>query len=306
MTLRFPACPDRTPHQRRTRPSVGAPIPILLCLLGAPMVSGAFAPGSPPFGPSSSHARQRSASPLNFEVASVKPASPLSGGVEGGCRGIDSHFAPNDPRAHLPLGRCVITNGRLSHLMSLAFQIPIDRIRGIPDWDRPSRFDVDAEAERPATTTDHQLILMLQNLLVARFHLTLRHNTQQVPIFALQVGKNRLKLHPSALDAKSASPQINGSTLVLNGYSLADLADFLSNLPSIRRPVRDRTGIQGRFDFTLNLMQDPDRLANSKMAIAAWQTAIYDVQAQLGLQVVSGKGPVESLIIVHAEKPTSN
>src|SRR2546421_10678256 len=115
------------------------------------------------------HGRQN---PVSFEAASLKPT--VSGsGVVGGCRGIDSKFAATDPRNNVPLGRCVITAARLSHLMSIAFDLPLQRISGFPDWDGPNRFDVQAKADDPSTATEAQLYAMLQALLTERFKLTL-------------------------------------------------------------------------------------------------------------------------------------
>lgn len=252
-------------------------------------------------------AQPRSVPPLTFEVASIKPTQSPGGGVTGGCRGIDSKFAPNDPRANVPLGRCVIKAGRLSHLMGIAYQMSSQRISGFPDWDGPSRFDVEAKAEDPTTATEQQLLSMLQNLLSERFKLALSHHTTEVPVFALMVGKNGPKLHASSLDARSPVPEVKGTALVLKGYSLADLADFLSNLPSIGRPVHDMTGISGRFDFAFNLLEStPESIGDLKTAVATWQNAVNDVQGPLGLRLESQKGSVESLVIDHAEKPTSN
>src|SRR6516164_4983220 len=109
-----------------------------------------------------------------FEVASIKPNT-TSNGARGGCRGTDSKVAPNDPmlRASVPMGRCVITAARLSHLLNMAWGIPLQRISGLPDWDGPNRFDIEAKAEDPASTTEQQLTAMLQGYLTAQFRLTI-------------------------------------------------------------------------------------------------------------------------------------
>ena len=70
-----------------------------------------------------------------FEVASLKPANPEGGGVRGGCHGIDSVYAGANERATAPpLGRCVITDGRLSHMIGIAFRIAsMQYIKGGPE-----------------------------------------------------------------------------------------------------------------------------------------------------------------------------
>jgi uncharacterized protein (TIGR03435 family) len=242
----------------------------------------------------------------SFEVAAIKPTK-LGGGVTGGCHGIDSKFAPNDPRAGVPLGRCVITAGRLSHLMGMAYQMPLERISGFPEWDGPSRFDLEAKAEDPSSATEQQLLSMLQALLTDRFKLTLRHNTMEVPAFALVVGKNPPKLHPSEQEVRSPFPEVRNGSILFKGYSMPDLAEFLSILPSIGRPVHDMTGIQGRFDIALNILESkPETMGDLKVALATWQSAISDIQGQLGLKLDSTKAQIESIVIDHAEKPQLN
>src|SRR5438094_9138554 len=60
--------------------------------------------------------------PLEFEVASIKPTR-LAEGVKIACHGIDSKFARNDMRVGVPLGRCVATSGRLSHMIGFAYDV---------------------------------------------------------------------------------------------------------------------------------------------------------------------------------------
>jgi uncharacterized protein (TIGR03435 family) len=240
---------------------------------------------------------------LSFEAASIKPTV-SSSGVTGGCRGIDSKIAPTDPRNNVPLGRCVITAGRLSHLMSIAFDLPLQRISGFPDWDGPNRFDVQAKVDDPSTATEAELYSMLQAFMTERFKLTLHRESKEMPIFSLVAGKSGPKnLHPSEQIGESMTP--SGGSLVFQGYTMQNLAEFLSMMPGVDRPVRNMTGIQGRFDFTLNVLgTKPESVENFKRAIIAWDTVFSDIQEQLGLRMESAKGPVENLIIDHAEKPS--
>ena len=240
--------------------------------------------------------------PVSFEAANIKPTVSASG-VTGGCRGIDSKIAPTDPRNNVPLGRCVITAGRLSHLMSIAFDLSLQRISGFPDWDGPNRFDIQAKAEDPSTATEAELYSMLQAFMTERFKLTLHREIKETPIFSLVAGKAGPKnLHPSEQIAESMTP--SGGSLVFKAYTMQNLAEFLSMMPGVDRPVRDMTGIQGRFDFTLSVLgTKPESIENLKSAIIAWDTVFSDIHEQLELRMESTKGPVENLIIDHAEKP---
>ncbi len=239
----------------------------------------------------------------HFEAAVLKPNTLENGGVEGGCHGVDSKFAPEDPARNVPLGRCVITAGRLSHMLSLAYAVPIQRISGLPDWDRPNRYNVEAEADSPGTTTEAQLLAMLQGFLTERFKLNIHRSQIAVPGFALIVAKQGPKLQPSAQEASSA-PEFQGAAMILKGYTMAEFAQFLSAMPSIGRPVTDMTGLHGRYDLTLNILDArPGADANMKSLIGNWRSAITDVQDQLGLKFESDKTTVDKLIIDHAQMP---
>src|SRR5262252_2304357 len=60
--------------------------------------------------------------PLKFEVASIKVAASGNNGVRGGCRGVDTVYsAAEQERGGIPgMGRCRITDARLSHLIGIA------------------------------------------------------------------------------------------------------------------------------------------------------------------------------------------
>jgi uncharacterized protein (TIGR03435 family) len=62
----------------------------------------------------------------------------------------------------------------------------------------------------------------------------------------------------------------------------------------LKRPVFDKTGIAGAFDFTLALRDGTRRLRRSR--------AVHRHKETMGLKLESAKGPVEILIIDHIEK----
>src|SRR5215472_11618091 len=142
--------------------------------------------------------------PLKFEVASVKVATSGFNGVRGGCRGVDSEFsaAERERGGIPPLGRCRITDARLSHLIGIAYGVSMQVLDTGPDWIQRGdlRFDVEAKAENPASATRQQLLAMLQNLLVERFQIKFHRITKEEPGFALLVAKNGPKLRTSTSD----------------------------------------------------------------------------------------------------------
>ncbi|HEY2381096.1 MAG TPA: TIGR03435 family protein [Terriglobia bacterium] len=243
-----------------------------------------------------------------FEVASVKPSLPSGRGAPrqvGGCRGSDTPAGNGSRIENIPLGRCVFRVARLSEILGDMYKLSNDRISGLPDWDRSSFFDVEGKAEDPERTTEAQLIQMLQRLLTERFRLDMRHVTVEAPVFAMRAGRKGHKLQVSKEESASVTPQ--GGSLVFKGMTMAKLADFLSGMPAVGRPVADATELRGRFDFTLTVLDTkPENAGDLKGAMSRWDSVLSDVEEQLGLRFDSEKRMVDGLIIDHAEKPMAN
>src|SRR5262249_2585305 len=147
----------------------------------------------------------------------------------------------------VPLGRCVITAARLSHLIVIAHSMEIRNLKGGPDWVwGAERFDVDAKAENPSSATEEQLLSMLQNLLADRFHLKFHRETKKASGYALVVAKNGPKLKkateegrgfvrisgaaifkPDAIERKN----LDQNSMIAQKASMAQLANALTNLP---------------------------------------------------------------------------
>ncbi len=95
-----------------------------------------------------------------FEVASVKIATSGFNGVRGGCRGIDTKYTAEQIGATPPLGRCLITDGRLSHLIGIAYGVSMAQIKDAPDWviANAERYNVDAKVADPSTVKEPELL----------------------------------------------------------------------------------------------------------------------------------------------------
>jgi uncharacterized protein (TIGR03435 family) len=246
--------------------------------------------------------------PLKFEVASVKVATSGVNGVRGGCRGIDSVFSEREQTLGglPPLGRCVITDGRLSHLIGIAYGVNMQQLDTGADWIQRGdlRFNVEGKAENTATATRKQLITMLQNLLVERFQIKFHYVTKEEQGFALVVAKNGPKLQASTSDEEkltfigpngqeigkpmSSAVKVNAKKCSMS--ALKDLLAFAGNIG----PGVDRTDLTGVYDFTLSWNEEEGP------SLAA---ALRD---QLGLQVKPEKVPVSRFVLDSAQKPTPN
>ena len=237
-----------------------------------------------------------------FEVASVRVSSSGFNGVRGGCHGVDSRTTPGEAAAAVPLGRCVITDGRLSHMIAIAWKIPVQSILNAPDWviAGTERFTVEAKAEDPAKTTEEQLLAMLRNLLIERFRMKFRLEDRQMPGFALVVAKDGLKFAESKTDQAGMSfgspvKPVLGGPIALDArrQSMSSLASLLSIIGQIG-PVTDQTGLAGFYDF---------KLAWDEKDGPSLSTAL---QEQMGLRLNKARVPVAQFIFESAERPLAN
>lgn len=221
-------------------------------------------------------------------------------------------------------------------LMVLAYNVKDFQISGAPSWTAAQVYDIDAKedsptaaklAQVPAEKRVAQVRLMLQSLLADRFHLEIHHTTTDVPMFSLVVSKAG-KLPESHGDcepghgAPAPSPAQPGQWPApscmgrnLPGHiagldmPISMLASDLSSL--LGETVNDKTGLTANYNVTLNWTPDTDQPRLPPGAPfpqpdpngPSLQGALED---QLGLKLVSTKGPVDTLVIDHIEEPTPN
>ena len=103
--------------------------------------------------------------------------------------------------------------------------------------------------------------------------------------------------HPSD---RNGIPMIQ---LTVKHQSMQQVADTFSTF--LGRPVLDRTGLNGEFDFTMEYEPDPD--ASDQPGAQLVGPALFTAfREQAGLKMESITGTVEVLVIDHAEKPSEN
>ena len=125
-----------------------------------------------------------------FEAASIKPAAPQTGpGMRVMMRG-----GPGSPDP----GQITYSNVSLKQVLTNAYGIKSYQING-PKWLDSERFDIVAKIAMGSTKEQFQM--MLQNLLAERFKLAVHHETKELPIYALVVGKGGPKLKETVDDS---------------------------------------------------------------------------------------------------------
>jgi uncharacterized protein (TIGR03435 family) len=287
------------------------------------------------------------APPPTFEVASVRA------GVPGGS--YEPHGGPGtaDP------GRFTCQRVTLLNLLTRAYGVGADQISG-PDWLATVYYSVTATI--PPNTTQGQFNLMLQGLLAERFNLTLHHGTKEFPVYELIVARGGPKMNPSPPDVPTAPPALVGAVMkddpktgfpalrpgspgsvvfgkgMVRSTSRITMAEFAANLgPMVNLSngvggfpmgsavprVVDKTGLQGKFDFTLEFagsLQLPASLRpprNDAQPAPVGPTSNLDgagpnlftaLRQQLGLELRKGKpANLEVLVIDNVDRvPTEN
>jgi uncharacterized protein (TIGR03435 family) len=203
------------------------------------------------------------------------------------------------------------TNAPLPALIRMAYGVEPFQIAGGPDWVSTQRYDVvmkfnNPDGEDRSKVVMDQRRLSLQALLAERFKLVLHHENREAPVYALTI-TNDSKLH----EAKAGEAYTNGiklpsgkpmgpgiwtykeGGLAGQGVSMEELAEYLSR--QLGRLVVDETGLKGHYDFRLQWTGTENQAANLLAA----------VPKELGLALNPQLGPVETLIVDHAEPATS-
>jgi uncharacterized protein (TIGR03435 family) len=164
------------------------------------------------------------------------------------------------------------------------------------------RYDIVAKAEGNAT--DDQMKRMMQTLLVDRFQLKLRHEKKSVSALVISVGKSAPKLFPpkdeephSLRVAPVMGPdsKIASYHVMATRFSLTQLSDTFAR--QLGRVIINQTGMDGDYDFTLDLTPDESRPSPLDPALL-----VSAMREQLGLTLKSQEVPVDFLAIDSAEK----
>jgi bla regulator protein blaR1 len=250
-------------------------------------------------------------SPATFEVASVRRDDPLNPGTS-------IHFQPG--------GGIKIAGASLRSLILFAYDLRDFQLSGTKGWMNSERYvilakgTIDDGADDFRRMNDRQNAAMaalirkrMQALLAERFQLAVHTQTKELPLYALVVAKGGHKLQPNnAPDGSSQGMSAGRGMLKGTRVSPEFIAQALAG--STGRIVRDETGLTGFYDFKMEWTPDGPAVAPDKAADKAEERAaalvgptIYTaLQEQLGLKLEAKKGPVDILIVDHAERPSEN
>jgi bla regulator protein BlaR1 len=299
-----------------------------ILILGAPvgigMLHGQSAVNEPMV------AKQSSVGPADlpkYDVSSIKPykADDMRVRMMITPDGISLHGAP------------------MRLLLPEAFGVEEDRILGEPAWVKSNRYDIEAkvapeDAPKLKDLKVEQRNAMMLQLLVDRFNLKYHREKRELPMYALVVAKDGLKMKLTKPDqdppeteapqqgdaprpADAGPPRMGKRMMMMNpGHleSTGTTIDMLTHVLSrqLGRTVVDKTGLTGEYDFTLDYTPDnmpmPPHGASEgapkpETAIDPGGPSIFTaVEEQLGLKLEATKGMVDVIVIDHIDLPTEN
>ena len=236
-----------------------------------------------------------------FEVATVKPTGPQPRGRWIRMQSLDRFEARNHA---------------VRTLIAAAFDVSPKAISGGPAWVDSDHWDIEAKTPggvRPALT---EQMTMLRDLLSERFKLTFHREQKRMPIYALTVAKGGPKLKESTVspDATPAGPPplvfSLSPTVVTLPARFATMSEFASALQRspLDRPIVDKTGLAGRYDFDLEFAPD-ERLWGGilKRPENSDKPDLFKaLEEQIGLRLESTTGAVDRIVIDAIERPTAN
>jgi uncharacterized protein (TIGR03435 family) len=199
-----------------------------------------------------------------FDVVSIKPCKPED--FAPGRRTVGGAAIPSPVRLSMAC-QTVADIVRDAYIPKRDPSAP--RIVGGPDWIRSERYRIDATSENP-TSQQAMNGPMLAGVLEERFRLKIRRENREVPVYFLTVAKSGAKLspfrtgectpaefgtRPNPRPENLCKVMVGGSgTLDADGLSVGDLTKLLFLI--LDRPILDKTGIAGLFDFHFQFGRD--------------------------------------------------
>lgn len=204
-------------------------------------------------------------------------------------------------------------------LIAAAYNLSPRAVSGGPAWLDSDHYDIVARTPGEVRPNLNEQMSMIRNLLADRFQLTFHREQKQFPIYTLTVAKGGPRLRESTVspDATPEGPPPLVFVLSPEGVRLPGRYATIAEMAAVMlrslfdRPVVDKTGLTGRFDFDLEWTPDETQFNGNAVRVpdaadSAKPDLFAAIQQQLGLRLESTRGPIEALFIDRIERPSEN
>ena len=227
-----------------------------------------------------------------------------------------------------------------------ATPLAASRVIGGPDWIDSDLYEIDGKASTPWQRSPdgppREVFLMIRSLLEERFKLKTHMETRELPVFELVRARADGSLGPQLRESTSGCDAIiaafNAGTppparqpnepppcgamrgparVLAGGLPMAQFANMLTNIMADAngpaggvgaRLVIDKTGLSGRFAFTLawtpEKMPDGTPPAGIPPIDPNGPSLVTALQEQLGLKLQPARIPMEVVVVDSVERPT--
>jgi uncharacterized protein (TIGR03435 family) len=266
--------------------------------------------------------------PTEFEVASLKPSAPVTGG-EG-------------PRPSIKNGRVFLPRFSVKNLIQISWELNGDEfLVNAPSWLDNDRYDILAKAPDDVAIGDltpsrtaipvniDALRPMLKSLVTERFKIKAHIEERPLNAYTLVAAKpklkqsdpsSRIKWQNGVISEAKAGKNANQALGRLVSCQNVTMAQFAQMLPDIapgylRTDVIDATGLEGGYDFTfsfspagaLQFSQGPKSESEEASDPSGVMSLFDALTRQLGLKLEQHKRPAKVLVIDSIERtPAEN
>jgi uncharacterized protein (TIGR03435 family) len=209
--------------------------------------------------------------------------------------------------------RFVVKDYTLKLLVAAAYDLNPRAVIGGPAWVESEYYDITALTPGEVRPSRAEQMRMLRNLLSDRFRLAFHREQKEFSIYELDIARSgpKINISKSAPDAPAALISTVYPQRILLPARNATMDEFASVLQRaiLDRPVVDKTGLTGRYDFDLEWAPDETQFGGEIPPPAADTPAaplFTAIQQQLGLKLVATRGPIAALVVDKVQKPSEN
>jgi uncharacterized protein (TIGR03435 family) len=244
-------------------------------------------------------------------------------------------------------GHLMATNLPLADYILFAYKVQPNQgpplVKQMPDWVLTARYDIQAKVDGEPGKDDMRA--MMRALLAERFALKIHTEMRETSVLDMELAKpgvlgKTLRVHaaddmscPKDVDPNRMKGEAEPGKETADGFPVAcgiivgmkastpggvklgarnvpikPFADGAMFFGSLGKPVVDKTGLTGNYDFTLEFARDASMFPGGPGPAPdeTEQTFLNALTAQMGLKVKADKGQAAVLVLDRVERPSAN